>query len=40
MFSPSPGPTFEIADAAAENEVKKSKLKKLNDMDAQININI
>ena len=29
MISPNPGPTFEIAEAAAENAVKKSKLKKL-----------
>ena len=29
MISPSPGPTLDIADAAAEKAVKKSKLKKL-----------
>ena len=26
MLEPSPGPTLEIAEAAAENDVKKSKL--------------
>ena len=28
MIEPIPGPTFDIAEAAAEKDVKKSKLKK------------
>ena len=40
ITDPKPGPTFDIAEAAAEKEVKKSKLKKLRDIAAKININI
>ena len=36
-MSPIPGPTLEIADAAAENAVRKSKLKKLKDIAEKIN---
>ena len=31
-IEPKPGPTFDIADAAADKEVRKSKLKKLNNI--------
>tara|TARA_B100001029_G_C14906829_1_gene364137 strand:+ start:643 stop:810 length:168 start_codon:yes stop_codon:yes gene_type:complete len=37
---PIPGPTFDIAEAAAEKEVIKSKLKKLKLIDDKINIKI
>ncbi len=40
IISPRPGPTLEIAEAEAENAVKKSKLKKLKDIEANIKISI
>ena len=40
MISPKPGPTFEIAEAAAEKAVKKSKLNKLKLTADKINKNI
>ena len=40
MISPNPGPTFEIAEAAAEKEVKKSKLKKLSAIEENIKISM
>ena len=40
IISPKPGPTFDIAEAAAENAVRKSKLNRLNDTADKINMNI